>query len=105
MPKRKNKIQDHFPYNDSYIIGLDEISVVINYIQLSRKRCSFVVNSDDALTIEHILSDCEINFEKIHNNRGIKYHVEPPPSFVVSEEVFVIYDEYDDEITEDGQCF
>lgn len=105
MPRRKKQVQTEFPYAPTAIIGLEDIYSVINYVQVSRKDCSFVASPKDSSIMENLFADCEIRFQRLLNNRGVKYTLTPPPIREISEEAFVIDEEYIDEIIEDGQCF
>ncbi len=105
MSRRKNQIQDDFPYEPTTILGLEDIYVVIHYIQIARKDCSFVTNYKDTVIMENLFADCQIGFKKIPSSDGIKYVLTPPPIREISEEAFVVHEEYEDEIIEDGQCF
>tara|TARA_B100000614_G_scaffold262909_1_gene300914 strand:+ start:418745 stop:419062 length:318 start_codon:yes stop_codon:yes gene_type:complete len=105
MPRRRKKIQEEFPYEATAVINMDDIYAVINYVQLSRKNCSFIADTDDSITMEHLFKDCEISFSKLPDPSGVKYSLEPPPVNAIPEEAFLIDEDYDDEITEEGQCF
>jgi len=84
---------------------MEDVYAVINYVQVARRDCSFVANPLDAVIMENLFLDCEIRFEKLNFNNGIKYSLTPPPEKETSEEAFVVDEEYSDEIIEDGQCF
>jgi len=105
MPRRKNKVQEDFPCKDKDIITFEDIHIIINYVQMSRKKCSFLADPDDSVTMEHLFKDCQIEYESKYSKKGIKYHLVPPPEEEISEDIFHIDDDYDDEIIEEGQCF
>lgn len=105
MPRRKKQVQDDFPYAPTAILGLEDVYAVIHYVQVARKNCSFVASPQDAVIMENLFADCQINFKKLPNNDGIKYALTPPPIREISEEAFIVDEEYEDEIIEDGQCF
>lgn len=105
MPRRKKQVQDHFPYEPTAVLSLEDVYAVINYVQVARKDCSFVASPQDAAIMENLFADCEIKFNRLPTNNGIKYALTPPPIREISEEAFVIDEEYHDEIIEDGQCF
>jgi hypothetical protein len=105
MPRRKKQVQEHFPYAPTAILGLDDVYAVIHYVQIARKDCSFLACQEDAVIMENLFADCQINFKRLPSSNGIKYALTPPPIKRISEEAFLLDEEYEDEIVEDGQCF
>ena len=105
MPRRRTKIQENFPHEATDIVKFEDIHAVINYVQMSRKECSFIVDANDSITMEHLFNDCQILYDSKKKPKGIQYHLMPSPVAQVPEEVFSIDEDYDDEILEEGQCF
>lgn len=105
MSRRKKAEPTNFPYSPTDVIGLEDIYTVINFVQVSRKDCSFLASSRDSVIMENLFLDCEIKFKKLPNGSSIKYSLTPPPVREIPEEAFIIGEEFEDEIIEDGQCF
>ena len=105
MPRKKKEVQEKFPYEASAIIGVEDIYAVINFVQVTRKSCSFFANPTDSTIMENLLKDCEISFKRAEVSKKTKYQLTPPPVREIPEEVFIIDEQFDDEIIEDGQCF
>lgn len=105
MPRKKKEVQEKFPYESTAIIGLEDIYVVINFVQVTRKSCSFFANPSDSPIMENLFEDCEIAFKRAQVSKKTKYQLTPPPIRKIPDEAFIIDEEFKDEILEDGQCF
>jgi hypothetical protein len=100
MPQKKND-KDFEPTD---LIKIDEIYGIINHVQTSLEKCSFLADSVDAITIENILRDTDIIYVMVEEATGTRFNL----SIVkkkVSDDYFNFDEEMEDELPEDGQCF
>lgn len=85
-------------------IKIDEIYGIINHVQTSLEKCSFLSETLDAITIENILKDSDIIYQKIAEKTGIRFNL----SIVkkkISDDYFNFDEDMEDELPEEGQCF
>jgi len=105
MSKKNKSDSAIFPYEVSDIIKMSDIYTIINYIQTTRESCSFIVESLDSPTMEHVFTDVGIIVEKENHEFGVKYSCHPAKQVDHAEEQIIFDDDFPDEMMEQGQCF
>lgn len=106
MPRRRRDEPAKLPKSISNIVDIEDIYPIINYVQVTREPVSFVARHEDSITMETLIRDSEIRFDRRELRKGIRYNLQAPPVKVVPDErVIFDEDEYPDELIEEGQCF
>lgn len=89
-------------------IKIEDIYCIINHVQSNYEECSFETDEINAITIENILKDINLKYQKSLNKKKVKFTLIPPEKKEFPDDLFNFGsddEELDDEIKEDGQCF
>lgn len=91
------------------VVEIDQVFKIINRVQLTREAAEFVVRELDSYVAENILRDAELKFKKASVrveslSNCFRYTIDPPKPREMPEN-FDEFDEFPDEIIEDGQIF
>lgn len=89
------------------VIEIEQVYKVINRIQLTKEGTDFIIHEVDSCVVENILRDAGLAFTKTNSRgrAGCKHYRVQPPKKVIKEDRFDDFDEFPDEIIEDGQIF
>ena len=101
---RRKKIVELPDYKITDVLNLEEIYIIINYVQVQNESCSFTASNIDQDTISNILKDLEIEHVLEVTENGIKFALSPPPKREYKDEYFM-FEEYTDELPDDNDCF
>ena len=100
--KRKTKKRQ---YNVLKKLGMDDIYKILNKVQISRKVARFSVEHDDAATIENVILDLKIPFERKNLKTKTVFVVSPGPDQEDEEIEFEGIEFFEDELVESGKIF
>ena len=105
--KKRRKIVIKKKPRNSSIIDIDQVLIKVNFVQTKREQVSFWVTTEDSYTVDNILKDAGVLFEKDSEEKPcqVLYEVNPGPQEVEGSNALEDLDEIDDEILEDGQIF
>lgn len=87
-------------------ITIEEIYIVINKVQVSKKEKKFSTSLNNASVVENIINDVQLEYDRIDLKTKVNFVLFPNEESY-DEEEFDIFDLdiLSDEILEDGQCF
>ena len=101
----KKKTAKKKKYKVSKKLSMDDIYKVINRVQLSRKESKFSVEIAEAATIENVIKDLEMPYERIDLKTKITFIIFPGPEIEEEEEIDFDMEFFRDEQVEDGKLF
>lgn len=84
-------------------VTMEEIYKVLNQAQISKKEIAFTTLPDEAFTVENIIRDAEIGYDKIEMKTQTVFTIYPKQEDNYIDILEVDY--LDDEIPEEGQIF
>jgi hypothetical protein len=87
------------------IVAVDDVYKIINRIQITREAADFIVCIIDSFVVDNILKDADLQFTKTQSKDSFHYKITPPPEPTSVRKEFSDFEEFPDEIIEDGQIF
>lgn len=85
-------------------ISMEDIYVILNKVQIGKKKITFASSIDDAPTIENTIRDVELRYNKIEMKTQVVFTIYPGENDYEEEDIMIL-EIMDDEIPEIGQIF
>lgn len=98
------------PIQNGLVVDVEQVYKIINRIQLTGETADFIVQDMDMYVAENVLKDAGLTFVKTSmKTKGDilckHFKVDPPKVVERRKEDFNDFEEFPDEIIEDGQIF